>query len=168
METVVAMIFVHRGLRNHWCLRGLNTLGILCGRSEAVPQSLPSLLFLSSSLGKKISFHLSKVRIPLMERELTYETFIWLFPTERLDYGCERGLPNARPRVGHGASERSEAGEEEEEWAVNSHRALQSIPRAEAFWDMRARCVRQEKASRRRMPIDVHRVQWGGQRWWTL
>lgn len=43
------------------------------------------------------------------------------------------GSPVTRPRVGHGASEGSEAGEEKEEQAVNSHRALRSIPRAEAF-----------------------------------
>lgn len=43
------------------------------------------------------------------------------------------GSPMTRPRVGHGASEESKDGEEEEEQAVNSHRALQSIPRAEAF-----------------------------------
>lgn len=43
------------------------------------------------------------------------------------------GSPMTRPRVVMGASEQSEAGEEEEEQAVNIHGVLESIPRAEAF-----------------------------------
>lgn len=43
-----------------------------------------------------------------------------------------QGSPVTRSRVGHGASEESKDGEGEEEQAVNSHGALQSIPRAEA------------------------------------
>lgn len=43
------------------------------------------------------------------------------------------GSPKTRPRVVMGALEQSEAGEEEEEQAVNIHGILESIPRAEAF-----------------------------------
>lgn len=43
------------------------------------------------------------------------------------------GSPMTRPWVGHGASEESKDGEEEEEQAVNNHQALQSFLRAEAF-----------------------------------
>lgn len=68
-----------------------------------------------------------------MERELTCETFIDCFQRRDWTMDASQGSSMTRPRLVMRTLEQSEAGEEEEEQAVNFHGVLESIPRAEAF-----------------------------------
>lgn len=66
----------------------------VCSRHEAVPPEPTISIIFKQFLGKKKnnSFHLSKVGMTRMQKEMTCEKFLRLSSTWKLDYGRALGL----------------------------------------------------------------------------